>query len=80
MKQIKIIYFLIILILFTSCDAMDEYQELPTAKKGIGLQSDLKIYTVDSCEYIGKVVGHNDDVLTHKGNCKFCLQRINKNK
>jgi hypothetical protein len=33
---------------------------------------------IDSCEYIGYMVGSNSDVLTHKGNCRFCEARKNK--
>ena len=29
----------------------------------------LKTYTIDGCEYIGKVWGTNNDIITHKGNC-----------
>lgn len=36
------------------------------------------IYTIDSCEYIGSLYGAYGDVLTHKGNCKFCVQRNKK--
>lgn len=36
-------------------------------------------YIIDSCEYLGGVYGGSGDLLTHKGNCKFCIQR-NKNK
>lgn len=35
----------------------------------------IKNYVIDSCEYIGSVSGANTDILTHKGNCKFCLNR-----
>jgi len=38
---------------------------------------DLKIYVIDSCEYIGLVRFRGSDVLTHKGNCKFCYTRHN---
>ena len=34
------------------------------------------LYTIDSCEYIGKVNFEYSDYLTHKGNCKFCKQRL----
>jgi len=36
---------------------------------------DIKLYVIDSCEYIGSVAGLNAYILTHKGNCKFCKQR-----
>lgn len=38
----------------------------------------MRTYTIDSCEYIGSIHGSSGDVLTHKGNCKFCIKR-NKN-
>jgi len=37
----------------------------------------LIIVEVDSCEYLLGNWG-NQTVLTHKGNCKFCLERTNK--
>ena len=38
----------------------------------------IEILTIDSCEYIFGPWG-NATVLTHKGNCKFCLNRKNEN-
>jgi hypothetical protein len=35
----------------------------------------LDVYVFDSCEYVGKLTGYPHDVLTHKGNCKFCIKR-----
>jgi hypothetical protein len=42
-----------------------------------GGNSPLIIVEVDSCEYLLGEWG-NATVLTHKGNCKFCLQRFAK--
>lgn len=39
---------------------------------------DINIYVIDGCEYIGTIYGGSADVLTHKGNCKFCLNREGK--
>lgn len=39
----------------------------------------IKTYVIDSCEYIGSVYGSNSDILTHKGNCKYCAKRNSKN-
>lgn len=39
------------------------------------LGKDCDIYIIDSCEYVGQRKGFNDDILTHKGNCKFCAER-----
>ena len=40
---------------------------------------EIKTYVIDSCEYIGDVRGLRGDFLTHKGNCKFCVERNKKN-
>lgn len=39
----------------------------------------IKTYIIDSCEYIGTVHNNNSDILTHKGNCKYCIKRNSKN-
>ena len=36
----------------------------------------MVVYTIDSCEYIGVLTGLNNDWVTHKGNCKYCKQRL----
>jgi len=41
---------------------------------------DISIYEIDSCEYIGNVYGGHGDMITHKGNCKFCVERSKKEK
>lgn len=66
----------ITLTILCSCGP-DDYNKLPTIYSSEGMD-DLKTYTIDSCEYIGKLRGFESDVLTHKGNCKFCAER-NKN-
>jgi len=57
-------------------------REVNTPKKDTGFvvregANPLTIVEVDSCEYL---FGdwHNATVLTHKGNCKFCLERNKK--
>jgi hypothetical protein len=37
----------------------------------------IYIYTIDSCEYIGKIGGASS-MLAHKGNCKYCQARLRK--
>ena len=39
----------------------------------------IKTYVIDECEYVGSVVGEGGDILTHKGNCKFCAERNKRN-
>lgn len=41
--------------------------------------SDIKqpvIVLIDNCEYIQYKIKDNEYGLTHKGNCKFCKQRL----
>jgi len=40
---------------------------------------EVKIYTIDNCEYLGRRIGQSTGVMTHKGNCKYCAERL-KNK
>jgi hypothetical protein len=41
--------------------------------------SDLpRTYILDSCEYLGYLGFGNCDVLAHKGNCRFCKERRQK--
>ncbi len=35
----------------------------------------LNLYVIDSCEYLGRVNGGQSDIITHKGNCKYCTER-----
>ena len=36
---------------------------------------EIYLIVIDSCEYIGVINGRRSDILTHKGNCRFCEQR-----
>lgn len=40
---------------------------------------DIRVFVIDSCEYIGRVYGGSVGILTHKGNCKFCEERKKRN-
>jgi len=37
-----------------------------------------KTYIIDSCEYVGCASGSQSDYLAHKGNCRFCKERKQK--
>ncbi len=77
--------------IFCSCGNETPKQELTPIDKiypiidkieavdGSGIRN-VRLYVIDSCEYIGHINAFNSDVLTHKGNCKFCAERIEKNK
>ena len=40
--------------------------------------SSYRTYIIDSCEYIGYAMGSQYDYLAHKGNCRFCKERRQK--
>ncbi len=57
-------------------------REVNTPRKDTGFvvregHDPLIIVEVDSCQYLLGDWGH-ETVLTHKGNCKFCLERSKK--
>lgn len=35
----------------------------------------MNVYTIDSCEYIGRLASSQSSFLAHKGNCKYCEAR-----
>ena len=37
-----------------------------------------KVYVIDSCEYYGILDNGNYNFLSHKGNCRFCKERRQK--
>jgi outer membrane lipoprotein SlyB len=39
--------------------------------------STISVLTIESCEYVWVSVGHAGG-LSHKGNCKFCIERNKK--
>lgn len=68
-------YLLLLSIIFCGCETKNTtIEETTTTIRG----REMKIYTIDSCEYIGCIYGSSSDVLTHKGNCKFCSERNKK--
>ena len=68
-------YTLLVAFLFCGCETKN-VEKSNTEYEING--SELQIYVIDSCEYIGLVYGMNSDKLTHKGNCKFCIERSKK--
>jgi hypothetical protein len=64
---------LLLTIVFCGC------REVNVPKKDTGFvvregNEPLLIVEVDSCEYLLGIWG-SETILTHKGNCKFCLER-----
>ena len=66
MKKLMI---LITSIILYSCDLNVTKQSTNIKLNG----STGEIFTIDSCEYL---MFHSDTkTITHKGNCKYCIQR-----
>lgn len=79
---------IIILICVLAYSCMDDHQYVPQPPNYPIIQSatliqggatrDIRLIVIDSCEYIGVIEHGHSDLLTHKGNCKYCKQRSNK--
>lgn len=65
-------YLIVLAVLLAGCESRNVTTSTTTT---VINGRNIEIYTIDSCEYIGRVVGSSTDVLTHKGNCKFCEKR-----
>jgi hypothetical protein len=71
-------YVLLVALIFCGCEGQTtSYDKQPTIYSNEEM-ADVKIYVIDSCEYIGKLRGYQSDILAHKGNCKFCAERSKK--
>jgi hypothetical protein len=68
----KFAYVLLVSIILLGCERDGEVVSSLNDK-------DIKIYVIDNCEYVGDVRGGSRDFLTHKGNCKFCAERVKIN-
>lgn len=66
----KILFLLLVVMVMCSCETHTNRRELKEQNE-IGIN--FKVIEVDSCEYIA-----NGNWFAHKGNCKFCTQRLKK--
>lgn len=64
-------WLLMSVVLYSCIDKNVEVRETEYQING----SRLQIYTIDGCEYFGRINSDNSDFLSHKGNCKFCKAR-----
>lgn len=58
---------LIAVIGLTAC-GQSSIKEMPQREETWELESFI-VFTIDSCQYIGKSIGTQYGILTHKGNC-----------
>ena len=68
----KVIIFIIALMTLTACN---ETRKTKTVDNVSGTAFD--IIEVDSCEYLIGSAGYKG-YMAHKGNCKYCEQRMSK--
>ena len=74
----KVLSIILLSTILSSCEEVN-IEEVNTPKKNTRFvvkegYHPLTLVEVDSCEYLLGEWG-NATVLTHKGNCKFCLER-----
>jgi hypothetical protein len=62
---------------FSSCEPQSK-DGTKTDTKYTSLACDIKVVTIDSCEYIVWGGSHGEIGYAHKGNCKFCAERSKK--
>lgn len=68
-----------LLLTLQSCDEdpNSKIYRQTTKYKINSMNSALEVLTIDSCEYLYGGWG-NATVLTHKGNCVYCIDRLKK--
>ena len=67
-------------ILFFSCEKKQTgfdgvHYELNKPATNNDINAKFKIIEIDGCEYIVYRFSANNGLMTHKGNCKYCLNR-----
>ena len=80
--QVCIAFYIIAFwVLLALCGCGDVDKPLPTTGQIVPLPlgMDAEVYVIDECEYIGSaVLNSKNSWLTHKGNCKYCADRLHK--
>ena len=74
-RRFAFAFALLVCVVFCSCETKNvSIQKTFTKING----REISIYEIDSCQYIGSVNKEQGDMITHKGNCKFCAERNKK--
>lgn len=68
---------LLIAVIFYSCGTESNNQQNKVEAIRVDANWGVQILTVDSCEYVWRKNGYAAG-LTHKGNCKYCVERSKK--
>lgn len=85
MRKLRNIIALLALAVLSSCDTNTDADAKPKPKNEFEAMADsvyitqfgrsVRVYTIDSCEYILWSGSHGEIGYTHKGNCKWCNMR-----
>ena len=71
----KLLLLVVICLGFISCESKNVTIESTDVQiDGVPIYT----YTMYGCEYLGRAIGGQSGVLTHKGNCKYCIKRNSK--
>ena len=68
----KVFFILLVMCCLFSCETNVKKSNIKSKYMG----SEFAILEVDSCEYI--MISNDSRSLTHKGNCKYCKERLLK--
>ena len=79
-------YVLLVAVIFCGCGNETTKQETVVVEENMGRiiykygwNTKVRVFEVDSCEYIGFDSGHEGGTsIVHKQNCKFCAERSQK--
>jgi len=82
-RPLAFVYALLVAVIFCGCGNETTKQNPTTSIHKIEyidghVIKNISLYVIDSCEYIGHISEYYSDFLTHKGNCKFCVERSKK--
>lgn len=72
MKKLILLY---ITIVFTNCE---QKYTIQNKNQAVSVNTTFQIIIIDSCEYIAYRFYRSNGLLTHKGNCTYCLNRNKK--
>lgn len=78
-KTLNITLLIVLSIIMVNCGPSYEEVQIEQVKNGKAIKSNngkiFDIIIIDSCEYVVYDFGINNAIMSHKGNCKFCLKR-----
>ena len=69
-------YVMLVAVIFCGCELPSGQQQIKV--KTLTKKDGYSIIEIESCEYIEVSEMNGYYSLTHKGNCKFCAERIKK--